>query len=67
MNATHGEVSIPRGELVLPRFLATILFSLAAFMWLVTVIAAVMVLTGDRYAIRVLAGAGPVAWMLSWL
>jgi hypothetical protein len=68
MDAVKARSGAHRGDLVLPRFLAVVLFLLAALIGLpVTLTAGVALMTKDGRAFGLMAAVAPVVAMLVWL
>jgi hypothetical protein len=67
MDIEARDVGESRDGLKFAQFLALILFFLAAVIVLVAAYVSFSIFAGERFAIGILAGAGPVAWMLGWL
>ena len=68
MNTVPVAEPAPRGELILPRILAAILFAFAALIGLPTALASVgSLFSGDMRAFGFMALVVPLVWVLVWL
>ena len=68
MNKITDQVSLSRDDLMLPRFLALVLFTIAAFIGLPTAAMAIgTLIVGDWRSLLLAVTAGPVVWVVVWL